>query len=99
MYEARQRKEKVSRRIAFKPTATAILQRIRYEAGIGNDWHVHKDHVKYDGSNSSRVNFNRRPSNTIINELNWKIQRFGLQNTIKNNKNYDDCIQWIKDNY
>lgn len=93
MYEARQNKEKVSRRIEFKPTATAILQRTRYEAGIGNDWHVHEDHVKYDGWPNTRIDFKGRSRDMILNSLQQLLQT--LPENVQKSEYLQQCKKWI----
>lgn len=75
--------------------AKGVLQAkgINYEAGQGNLWHVHKDHVKYNGDNSSRINFAGR-SKTYI-----KKQMEQYHNTLSHDSNrhhtYLQCRKWI----
>jgi hypothetical protein len=66
---------------------------INFEAGVGNMWHVHRDHVKYGVENGSRINFDGR-SKTYI-----KRQMELYHNTLPHNNNlhhtYIECRKWI----
>lgn len=66
---------------------------INFEAGTGNLWHVHKDHVKFNGDNGSRINFKGRSKAFI------KKQMEAYHNTLPHNANthhtYLQCRKWI----
>lgn len=66
---------------------------INYEAGQGSMWHVHKDHVKYNGDDRSRINFDGRTKTYIKKEMEM------YHNTLSHNKNrhhtYLECRKWI----
>jgi hypothetical protein len=74
-----------------------VVQRkgINYEAGTGNLWHVHKDHVKYDGNNGSRINFAGRTKTYI------KTAMERYHNTLGHDTNrhhtYMQCRKWINE--
>ncbi len=68
----------------------------RYDAGAGADWHVHKGHIKYDGNNKSRVNFNQRQAAVILNEVAQKVARYSLPT---NSIHYTKCLNYINDNF
>lgn len=61
------RSAQVAQLHAYQLMTRRVVQKkgINYEAGTGEDWHVHKDHVKYDGDNSSRINFAGRSKTQI----------------------------------
>lgn len=69
---------------------------INYEAGIGSLWHVHKDHVKYNGDNSSRVNFAGRSKTSIRNEM--KAYHNTLGHSKGRHHTYIQCRKWITRN-
>ena len=76
-----------------------IVQMIRFEAGVGDAWHIHIDHMKFGNNNDSRVNFitGETTRKQFRRNLGEKINRFGL-NGIVDRQDFRDCITWIKDN-
>lgn len=79
----------------FKLASSGVIQGkgINYEAGQGSMWHVHKDHVKYNGDDRSRINFDGRTKTYIKKEMEM------YHNTLSHNKNrhhtYLECRKWI----
>lgn len=72
------------------------IQFIRYEAGQGHLWHVHKDHVKYNGDNASRINFFGRSKTSIRKAMQQYHQT--LPNSRNLNWTYVACDRWIRSN-
>ena len=66
---------------------------INYDAGVGALWHVHIDHVKYNGDNGSRINFAGRSKTYIKREM----ERY--HNTLAHDParhhSYLACRKWV----
>ncbi|MEE3878046.1 hypothetical protein [Vibrio sp. YYF0003] len=79
----------------LKLVSSGVIQGkgINFEAGQGSMWHVHKDHVKYNGDDRSRINFDGRTKTYIKKEMEM------YHNTLSHNKNrhhtYLECRKWI----
>jgi hypothetical protein len=68
------------------------------DAGVGDKWHIHYDHIKL-GKNNSRVEFNGRPKGAIRKELGEKIERYGLSIHGDLADSFRECINYINDTY
>lgn len=69
---------------------------IRFEAGTGSAWHVHKDHVKYGTNNGTRVNFAGRNAAKILEQLGEVLDAYpGLAN----GSGLDACREYINTYY
>ncbi len=77
--------------------AQAVAQ-LRFDAGEGSVWHVHKGHIKLGNSSDSRVEFNGRSAKDIRKELGEKIERFGLNVGGDLATSFRECIDWINAN-
>ncbi|HCL04992.1 MAG TPA: hypothetical protein DHW64_03065 [Chitinophagaceae bacterium] len=66
---------------------------INYEAGTGEDWHVHKDHVKYDGDNSSRINFTGKTKTQIKKAMQEYHDTLG--HSKERQTTYIACRRWV----
>ncbi|GAB59474.1 eCIS core domain-containing protein [Rheinheimera nanhaiensis] len=73
-----------------------VTQLIRFEAGEGADWHVHKDHVKFGSNQKSRVDFAGRNAQQILDKLADAVARYGLSTA---GTNYQACVDYINANY
>ncbi|MCS4308119.1 hypothetical protein M2404_002467 [Rheinheimera pacifica] len=73
-----------------------VTQLIRFEAGEGADWHVHKDHVKFGSNQKSRVDFTGRNAQQILDKLADAVTRYGLSTA---GTNYQACVDYINANY
>lgn len=84
-----------SEKIFQYKTENNVIQR-RYEAGFGHLWHVHIDHVKYNGDDASRINFLNRTKSYILRKMR------NYHNTLAHNYarhlSYRLCRRWVKDN-
>lgn len=80
---------------AYQLMSNRVVQAkgINYEAGTGEDWHVHKDHVKYDGDNSSRINFVGRTKTQIKKAMQAYHDTLGHSN--ERQTTYLACRRWI----
>lgn len=80
---------------AYQLMSNRVVQKkgINYEAGTGEDWHVHKDHVKYDGDNSSRINFAGRSKTQIKKAM--QEYHDGLGHSPARQTTYLACRRWI----
>lgn len=77
----------------------SVIQGHRFNAGIGNDWHIHyEEHIKYHTMDNSRVNFATKRKRQIFQELGEKINRLNLVNTVRNNSHFTECRDWIRRN-
>ncbi|WP_223605663.1 hypothetical protein [Chryseobacterium sp. OSA05B] len=67
------------------------------EAGAANLWHIHKDHIKYDTINATRVDFNGRTLEKIMAKLadNAPLNAPYLQRADQKST-YDQCLKWIE---
>ncbi|MBR9875581.1 hypothetical protein L3V31_15715 [Vibrio sp. J1-1] len=79
----------------LKLVSSGVIQSkgINFDAGQGSLWHVHKDHVKYNGDDSSRVNFTGR-SKTLI-KKNMEIYHNTLSHSQNRHHTYLECRKWI----
>lgn len=83
----------------FRADSIIQLARGRIIKGAGNEWHIHdvgrQRHIKYGSNNGTRVNFNGRTSESILDALEEKLRQYpGLRD-----KPYlDECIAWIREN-
>ena len=68
----------------------------RFDVGIGSEWHIHEDHIKFNNSINSRVNFDKKDAAKIIEKVNENVSRYNLP-TVGNY--FTDCIEWITKNY
>lgn len=73
-----------------------VTQLIRFEAGDGADWHVHKDHVKFGSNQKSRVDFSGRNAQQILDKLADAVARYGLSTA---GTHYQACVDYINANY
>ena len=73
----------------------SIVQKkgINFDAGTGDNWHVHKDHVKYNGDNSSRINFAGRSKTQIKKAMQEYHDTLG--HSPERQTTYLDCRRWI----
>jgi len=80
---------------AYQLMSNRVIQKkgINYEAGTGEDWHVHKDHVKYDDDNSSRINFTGK-SKTQIKKAMQEYHN-SLGHSPERQTTYLACRRWI----
>ncbi len=76
----------------------SVIQKkgINFQAGTGDGWHVHKDHIKYNSNNATRINFDNRSRREIGYQLEEVIQRNGLAET-KHREDFIECKTWIRD--
>jgi hypothetical protein len=68
---------------------------IRFDAGKGDSWHIHKDHVKYDSNNETRVNFTGRTKETILEKIDEVLGRYPKLNK----SGIDKCRKYIDKYY
>ena len=85
-----------ARALQRKVKQREVAQLIRFEAGTGADWHVHKDHVKFGSNQKSRVDFAGRNANQILAKLADKVLELGL---ITTSQHYQECVDYINDYY
>ena len=66
-----------------------------FPAGSGENWHVHYDHVKCGNDQNSRVDFQNKTSDEIIQEMNQKNR-----SDLKGDKlrDWNDVIAWVHKN-
>lgn len=81
---------------AMANKGVAQAKGINYEAGAGDLWHVHKDHVKYNGDNSSRINFTGRSKTYIKKQM--ELYHNTLGHDTNRHHTYLQCRQWINKN-
>ncbi len=72
-----------------------------YQAGAGNRWHIHhEEHIKYDGIDGTRVNFENKKKRQIFNELGRKIDIHSVRHpeliASTGGNDFKDCINWIR---
>lgn len=89
---------KAVQRRAASPAALAagggVVQ--RFDAGIGAGWHIHfGEHIKYNSTDGTRVNFGGRTRRDIGFALEGKIQDHGLAAT-KTGADFRECMTWIR---
>jgi len=96
---------------AVTPPTTATpnhtVQRARtkgvnsYDAGIGEAWHIHHgEHVKYNGNDDTRMNFDGRSKEEVLAHMN--LYNAELPDKYRNNPivvdSYLKCVKWINKN-
>lgn len=108
-YERIQQKQKVSRTLQMTPKVNRqasisqilqnkVIQRESYTAGVGSGWHIHyNEHMKYNGTDGTRVNFDGRTRKKILQDLGQKITSNRLEGKIKG-ADFKACIKWIFQN-
>ncbi len=63
-----------------------------FEAGQGNNWHIHKDHIKYGNDNSTRVNFDK--NNSKANDIIDKARNSGSSRA--SGPDWNACVNWLR---
>lgn len=78
-----------------KAAGTPVIQ--RFDAGVGAGWHIHYgEHIKYNSTNGTRVNFGGRSSKQIGEQIEEKVQSHGLAAT-KTGADFIECMTWIRE--
>lgn len=81
---------------AFQRKSNECVVQGQFEAGFGNLWHVHNNHVKYNGDNASRTNFDGRTKSYVVRRM--RAYHNTLAHNPQRHLSYQLCRRWIKDN-
>ena len=77
-----------------KCAGASVIQ--KFNAGIGSGWHIHhRNHVKYDSNDATRVDFAGRTRRQIGYRWEQVIQSNGLAGT-KGTPDFIACKTWIR---
>ncbi|MCR4770665.1 MAG: hypothetical protein K5874_10735 [Bacteroidaceae bacterium] len=78
----------------------APVQRVPVDAGLGGNWHIHKDHIKFSSNQSTRVDFRGRSVNVIFNDVSdLKVNYATLLQGNGQKMCWNDCMRYLRHQY